>query len=448
MLIFFQLWSLPSLLNGFPLIYYDSAFYINLSLPNHPFKPQIMWRPETYSYLISPFLNHFGFLSVILVQNLMAAIIVIRFIRINIPSLKLIPMLLILTGLLITSLIYCSNFIMPDFLAGLSILTVFMYLSIKTPERYLWLVLSLIFAMTHYSHPFILLPIFLIEASPRKRKSLITIFLTAAVILSFHITFMKPKTNFEKAAHYFIFSRFVTHKRVLPYLQKHCDKDHHLSNFPPCREKLKYGRFHIWNERSTINNMGGYQKALPEIVQLNQALIKSPQMLFLLKDSLFDFFKQIFLFAKTIEITENDPVFKNQLIYHSKNSLYSYENARLFNSKKINLKLFQEIQKGILFLLISLSFLIITILNYRKQLPANLKRAFYHLNLGYISNSLFCSFFTDPMARYNSRLVWIYFLLLLLWICIFLTKLPKNNQKQSQYKQIGSNTAKRVIFSK
>ena len=375
-----------------------------------------------------PFLNHFGFLSVILIQNLVTAIIVIRFIRINLPLIKLIPMFLILTTLSITSLIYCSNFIMPDFLAGLSILTVFLYLSIETPERYLWLALSIVFAMTHYSHPFILLPIFLIEVSSKKRKSLIAIFSTIAVVLGFHITFMKPKTNFEKAVHYFIFSRFVAHKQVLPYLEKHCDNDHHLSNFPPCREKLKYGRFHIWNQRSTVSNMGGYQKALPELVRLNQALIKSPQMLVLLKESLFDFFKQIFLFAKTIQIIENDPVLKNQLTYHSEKSLYSYENARLFNSKKINLKLFQAIQEWILLLLISFSFLIITLLNQRKQLPGNLKKAFYHLNLGYISNSLFCSLFTDPMARYNSRLVWIYFLLLLLWACLFLTKTSKNRQ--------------------
>ena len=73
-LVFAFFWSLPSYLNDSPLYYYDSGFFITVH------KDSTLWRPTVYGFLIKPFINPEGLMSVIFIQNFLAVLIVSRFI--------------------------------------------------------------------------------------------------------------------------------------------------------------------------------------------------------------------------------------------------------------------------------------------------------------------------------------------------------------------------------
>ena len=61
--------SLPTLLNGFPIVYNDSGYYVLHAIYDSP-SWAFLWRPLTYSMFIGPFVEAFGLTGAIVFNNL------------------------------------------------------------------------------------------------------------------------------------------------------------------------------------------------------------------------------------------------------------------------------------------------------------------------------------------------------------------------------------------
>ncbi len=230
------LWTLPTFLNGFPLSYYDTAYYtfnaFNLSEPAH-----IAWRPLTYSLFLRGPVELFGFTGAIFLQNLIAVGFLLKISRLIFTEISRARFFMVGLLLFFTPLIHVSNFIMPDLFSSLGILALVALFYCEPKSRFFYGVCAVMFSMMHFSNILIMIPLALFHYAKIIHKQLVLGAVALILIVTGRLMFFFPQKSVEESAHYFLYSRMVAFGITDIYLAQTCPRqdlvfcDHSKSKF-------------------------------------------------------------------------------------------------------------------------------------------------------------------------------------------------------------------------
>lgn len=418
------IWSLPSLINGIPLTYYDSAYYLfnafNLQNPT-----SVQWRPLTYSYLIAAPLKLLGLNGLIILQNLVTAIIVYFASQSVIKVSRPLYLCAILLFIPLTSLIHYSNFIMPDIMMGLSVLcfATFLMTDNSLLKSILYLT-SILFAATHITSILVLSVLFIGYLFSKKYyRSLIFICLGFFAFLSF-LLFTPTNTPLKKATHLLLYSRINAYSLDDAFLKERCQSStYQLCQYP-------YMEFDLWKIDSNpkIIEMGGAEEFISEVAQINRSFLSSSYIVSFFTEGFMQSLKQMILFARPMEIIITDEVLRLQFIRYFPLAIKDFDNPKIFNNQLFSLKMHQTLHQLLYFVttLVSLLFLFIK----RKALKTEHKILLVSFFIAYFTNSITVGFLSEPSSRYNNRFIWIIPLVAMLLIAT--TLLDKSSTKPSE----------------
>ena len=402
------LWSLPTILNNFPLSYYDTAYYLfnakNLSNPTF-----ISWRPLTYSFFISiPFFK-LGPLALIIFQNFVLSTMLFIFLRLVTPAISRKHLFLASLLLFLTPLVYTSNFIMPDVFTGMTFLFAISFFFGKKEYRLLSFTLALFSTFMHYSNLFILAPILILWIPKIREKKVWVPILLIFMFLGIRFATTAPRRSFEQTAHFFLFSRLTHYQITRDYFHNNCAD---LKNNYFCEHPNRV--FNIWN-KTTTNVEASKVEILDSIVNTNQAIMGSHLMVYYawlsIKQSAF---QMINFYQPMVYILEDEPLNFYYMLYKQKRH---FEGQKIFNKKDVEKEFQLTILSLIYFLVITFSFFGLIFLLMREQLSRKFESIFYAFLTAYFFHSLAIGFFSEPLGRYNTRFVWVLPLLFFIaWI--------------------------------
>jgi hypothetical protein len=415
--------SLPSLLNGFPFIFYDSGFYI-LHAVYDVNESSLIWRPLTYSIFLKSILSFGGLLSFIVAQNVLLSAILHSIVKIHIPQLSGAWFLGILLSLFLTPFFVFSNFIMPDVFLGIMILCLSAVIVSETRiAQMMWLALFCVSTAMHYSNILIGSALTLVVLLIWFRKQTWPFFLPALLLPPLLLALANFATTdrfvFSNAHHVFIFSQLSTLGVVQPYLDESCENS---------KSRLCLNRnipFHIWDSspNGRIGQAGGLNTLLPDIAEANHAILTSRRLITVLKLIPQQILRQLLSFSEPLR-----PTIANSYL-NSEISMYSQDEAETFYQQKIQNLDLGELLKWFGYIFMTTAILSISALSYfffAGRLSAPIRIMFLIACGAFLLNAIICGVLTDPNPRYGGRLVWIFPFLFVVQLTASLSTSRKN----------------------
>ena len=420
--------SIVGFYNGYPLVYSDTGTYIYSGfdgfIPND--------RPIVYGLFLKLISLKYSTWFVVIIQNFATALILhqtIKLFRFNKGIFHAIYFTTLLFLALFTGIGWYSNQLMPDFLAPLTVLSIFILLaknkilSSSTIPIVLILTLGLI---THFSHLligstliFILLTIKLISSSKIPEISLSRMLIVATIILSGWI--MLPTINFifekkfilSKGSHVFLLAHLNDTGILKEFLDENCTnpefKDYKLCEFkdslPPDLASF------IW-DGSILKDTGGWIESKDEYSSIIRGTIKQPKYLLL------NVYRSVT--NGLIQLTMNDigqglsPYNEGsapfgQIQWRFNSELNNYKNSRQNKWERENLNL--KNLNSIHFAILIISLFIISILFSNSKLRSLMdRRTMFFLTfllLSIIANSFITAGLNAPCERFQARIVWL-----------------------------------------
>jgi len=203
----------------------------------------------------------------------------------------------------------------------------------------------------------------------------------------------------------FLFSNLIEMGLVDIYLEEHCgEKEYAICSF---RESLPNN--FLWDEKSPIQN-GGWGRHSPEYTAIIKDMLSKPTYLgrFIYKCSIYTI-KQFLNF----DITDVSPAggrVTTAIQYHFPNEYNQLENSKE-NKNLLNLNILNFMQ---LMLFGIFSILYFYYLSFNK-LHNNYALLFVFILLALLINAAICSIFSGVFPRYQTRVVWLYFMPMILY---------------------------------
>jgi hypothetical protein len=272
-----------ALVNGYPLVFYDSGDYIAMSFSFEP----IVYRTIPYALFLRA--THWGltlWLPVI-VQALLAAWVTVTFLAAF--GMRRPPYLLTVLALLalLTPVAWFAGQLMPDIFAGLgalALITLALDVGMSRGERAALVVLAVVAGIVHLSHMALLCGLFACLALFRLAGQRVLLALPAlAVVLSL---LLPPAINrvlagrwfYSEAGPVFLFARLVQDGIAQDYLNKAClgaEQRYSLCDWrgvlPATANDL------LWNHDSVVATMGGWRAVRDDAARVvNDSLIAMP----------------------------------------------------------------------------------------------------------------------------------------------------------------------------
>ncbi|MCK6611720.1 MAG: hypothetical protein L6Q78_11835 [Bacteroidia bacterium] len=417
--------TIPSLLNGFPLVFSDTGTYIysgfQLLIPeDRPINYGIfIWLFSFYKYpiLIPIFQNIFSIAPLIRIQTIK------KFTQLQ----KIITILFLV---LFTPFIYYTNLVTPDF-AIFPALT-FLYLSYiesNTILKILSIIISFFLFSFHLGFifpliltiPAIALTALFSKSRVKHRNLLITIFLSTSLIL--FENYLQNKTyTFSKRGYLFVTAKLVGSDGFSEGVRDFCRENpknlicNYVDSFP------SNGSDFLWNSSSPLYKIGGWNYGEKEFKDLNLKLYTDPKYF---KSTLKLIWQDLISQTFTINFgNEIDPYLENSAPYFSvkdyyPNYLEDYLDS-LQNSSELKRKLPRDFFNYLYFAILLSSYLFIL---YFILSPNKMELSIYLISSYFISSLLFISMFSIPDSRYLTRL------LPVLVFFIFISLISLKNQK-------------------
>ncbi|HPD96235.1 MAG TPA: hypothetical protein PLA24_10115 [Tenuifilaceae bacterium] len=420
--------SIIGLYNGYPLVYSDTGTYLysgfDLFVP--------VDRPIVYGLLIRFFSFKYSAWFIILFQNILTAFILYEVLKsfyfetIRLNRLYL-TILLFLT--LFTGIGWYSNQLMPDFFAPILILTIYLFIAKDKMSFLSKIALSIILiisSITHFSHLIIglaiIFTIILIRLIFRKQLEqlpLKRLLLAAAVLLSSWVVL--PTVNYlvekqfilSKGSHVFMMASLDEKGILKHFLDDNCSSpDFQSCKLCQLKDSLpdNIDKF-IWWENSIVNKTGGWEKSKDEYNKIIKAIHKRPK--YLLSN----------IFQSTcyglVQLTKNK-IGEGLSAYNEGSAPYGqirwrfpYELNNYLNSRQnkwngANLKLDTLNTIHLLILIVSL-FLIIWLFSSPLLRKLNFNSLFFlvFVMLSIVINSFVTAGLSSPYDRYQTRVVWL-----------------------------------------
>lgn len=410
--------SLPSLLNNFPLLYFDSGLYLRIAT-NHFYFGNAL-RSFAYALMLTPLLVFKSLLLAIVLQNIALAGFLFYVVQKVAPEIKFRAYFVAELGLLFsTYLLYC-NFIMSDIVMSFAPIFISMFiLSLNTRDRIRAAVLVIATTATHFSSLLISTALAFGASFTKKfgraRVYLLTLALAPWIAVASVNYLTSQRFLISDSIDLFIFSQLTSLGVTEEYLKRVCHDD---PNLLCLNDNLK---FDIWDTSSDgkIALAGGLQKLMPDIAAANNEML-SPAYLRPALTKLSDrVLRQFAMFYEPLEIiSPGQSLVDNMIVKFLPQEFANFKEQRydtLTTEQKSRLS--QAI--GRMHLIVALlSFLILFGLLVTQRLHRTIGVTYVASTIYYILNSIICGLLTDPTSRYNARLVWIFTLLLALQIAL------------------------------
>jgi len=407
--------ALPAVVNGYPLVFYDTADYIEMSFTFEP----IVYRTMPYAALVMPAHLHISLWLVVALQCLIAAWVIGVAIRAFVPRASpwMAPLVVALLSLL-TALPWYTAQLMPDFLGGLLIVTlatlVFARAALALLERIGFTVVAVIAAACHSSYMLLAVGLavcavigwLIIRKRLRPGLSFAALPLGVALagivcIGSVHYL-ASGRLYVSQTGDVFLLARFIQDDLVGKYLDKVCPSpDYTLCQY---RDKLpKSANDFLWAYDSLLEKMGGWEKAEDEARRIVRGSLAAFPLDHV-RAAANDVAQQIAMFrsgdgtwsqtAATVVIVWR--YFPNELNAY----LNSLQQNDRFDFDRINQIHIPAAIVG------AFGLLVFGALAWRRRDFAGAGLAIT-VTLGLLGNVAICSVLSNPGDRYASRMMWL-----------------------------------------
>ncbi len=404
----------PALVNGYPLVFYDSADYIDMSFTLQP----VIYRTMPYALVLLPAHPLASLWIVVALQCLLAAWVIVVAVRVFLPGASSWTAC-ILTALLavLTALPWYAGQIMPDFLGGLLALALAALLFARPmlgwPTRIGLFAVALMAAAAHAT--FMLLAIGLALAMllvwlalRRLRPGLAFLALPALIAaggvgttVAVHYA-ASGRPFISQSGDVFLLARFMQDGLVKPYLDRVCPSpDYKLCAY---RDRLPgSANDFLWAYDNLLDKIGGWQGAQDEagrIVRGSLAAFPLRHLVAALRD----------VGAQLAEFDTGDGTWSQldatavAVARHFPGELPAYMNALQqrdrFDFARINLVHAPAAIVGMAGLAV------LGLARWRRRDLAGAGLALT-LALAVLGNAAICGVLSNPGDRYGSRMVWI-----------------------------------------
>ncbi|MCI5059184.1 MAG: hypothetical protein MRY83_23935 [Flavobacteriales bacterium] len=398
--------------NGYPIVYPDSGTYIHSGFSNVV--------PDDRPIFYGIFVRHTSLKASIwlpvFAQSCILAWSVASFLGIFFQSRKkwklLIPVVTILT--LSTGFSYHNSHIMPDIFTGILLLNIITFLFLKQRSKtqnilnIVLIILCLLFHMSNVIITFcfgiILLlstTIHLINIKRKKILLLISSCLFSILMTSFTNYAVGGQFSLSQNGHIFMINHLIENGVLEKYLKKECsNKEYSLCQY---RENLSWN--FIWDENSILRELEKSDATKKEFNEIIQNIYLSPKYWpILTTKSIIYGARQFFDFRTEIHGSQlaNSPPYQ-QIHWRFRHSLREYISSEQ-NLDKIDLKTHNTIERIVI--LLSLGMVLIYIIVFWKTQPAFSQIILISITMLSL-NALICANLSTPLARYQSRLIWI-----------------------------------------
>lgn len=395
--------SIPSIINGFPFLYYDSTYYLNhIFLGANP--GSFLWRPLTYGLFAGYISKLFGVQVFIIIQNFIIAFCLYIFLRFLFKKITPFNYLLLICLLHLTPLPIYSNFILPDVFTGLMIIfSVFAFWGYKRLISVSGLVITI---ALHYSNLLIaVLSVPFLIATKSLRTAVLIVIGSMLFLSSVHF-YTAHNFTISNVTNAILFSRLSHWGISEPLLNEECSK-----GTPLLLCSHREIPFNIWDRGtdSRIYKLGGLSKLSSDFKYINKKILMSWggfSNFFSL--SIRNIGTQFTAFIDNMLPIYSSDVLEKEMSWSNLHNKAAYKkNHRLQN---FFLKFGHSISiLHMIIFLISIYYLARCFFLQKKSHPW--KTVFLTLCLFYLLNSIVCGSLTDPNPRYNSRFSWMFFLL-------------------------------------
>jgi len=397
--------SLPSLLNYFPFIFYDSGYYI-LHGTMHAPAQTFLWRPLTYSIFLGFFLNFVSLLGFIVIQNIIVAWILYVFSKEFLPQLKDRFFLTGIGAMYLTPFPLFSNFLLPDIFSGLLIFAIAsLFLTHPMYKRIFSSLGIIFFSIFHHSNLFFasittFLFSFIHSISKKMKWALrLSLILPWILLASLHWS-VTSQFTISNATHAIIFSRLMTLSVAQEFLNEHCKE----KKYKLCEHRES--EFHIWDwsKDSQIGKLGGIHALHDDFQKINKDIFLSQYGFIFFKEESKNIWAQLIRFGAPLQPTITSDLTATELKMYSKLEWENYTHQNLTSSF---LKTWWPFLGWIYYLTTLTSFILFGYFIITKKANEKLIFIFKVFLIAYLFNGIICGGLTDPTPRYSDRLLWV-----------------------------------------
>ena len=408
--------------NGFPLMFYDTGAYLAEGLSG----AFLVERSPVYSLLLFFTGGGFSLWPVVILQSLMTAYFIALLARIEAPRLSLVGLAVIGAALMaLTGIGWYVGQVEPDCMTPLvligSYLLLFRNASLSRIARGLVIAVTALAVASHPSHLGLIaglllvglalrLFVFLWPHLPRPDLKLAGVTLAIALALILASNFALARSLFiSRSGPVFVFARLMQDGIIQRLLDDTCPGSGY--DLCPYRSRLPHNaNAWLWGENSLFHREGGFAQSQAEDDRMiADSLRRYPWMH--LKAAVYDSVLQFFEFRTGDGIESQANILRPELSRDTPGQLPAYLHARQ-QRQRIRFEDLNMIHVtvGMLSLLGLMLLLYNTALRNRwsdATLPGLVL-------LGLIGNAIICGTFSNPHDRYQSRLIWLPVLVLLL----------------------------------
>ncbi|MEO8558523.1 MAG: hypothetical protein ABI439_05630 [Rhodospirillales bacterium] len=407
--------ALPAVVNGYPLVFYDTADYLEMSFTFEP----IVYRTMPYAVLLMPAHLHISLWLVVALQCLIAAWVIGATIRAFVPrsSPWTAPLVVAVLSLL-TALPWYTGQLMPDFLGGLLILAlatlVFARAALLLPEKIGLALVAVLAAACHSSY--MLLAVGLAACAiigwlwiwKRLRPGWAFVVLPVLVALagigtvgSVHYL-ASGRAYISQTGDVFLLARFIQDDLVGKYLDRVCPSPdyvlcQHRNDLP------KSANDFLWAYDNLLDKMGGWEKAEDEA----RRIVRGSLAAFPLdhaRAALHDVAQQLVMFRSgdgTWSQTTASAVIVWRYFPTELNAyLNSFQQNDRFDFDRINQFHIPAALAGVV------GIFLMGAIAWRRRDFAGAGLAVV-IVLGLLGNAVICSVLSNPGDRYASRMMWL-----------------------------------------
>ena len=422
--------SLPTIINEFPFIYYDSGYYFLIGIFDaEPWL--IIWRPIVYGLIIGQYLSLGGALyNFVFVQNLLLAGLLLFFCKdLMQDKYKNRIFLLIVLGSFLSPLPWISNFILPDFFSGLIPLFIAAFLLRKNVRRQAVMavgaLLSLIMHHSNMIASILLTPLLWLKYGSVTLKRL----LIATLILPWFIVPLihGAKTqsfSVSNASHAILFSRFMALGVAQEYLADLClkeKKQHALCQYH------KSG-FDLWDWANTTykdRTIGKLESGIQDFRSVNWGILTGKYLFVYLARGLNNSLVQLFSSSEPLDA----PLYSN--LIEAELRKLNLDNYKRYRNQKLTEEFLPGWRRPMEFTFnhtAVYSVVLLLLLFAWGKMDIRIQKYFTVCLLFFAMNALTIGFFTDPMPRYSIRISWVFFFLFMIQLALLLQEPSKTRE--------------------
>lgn len=439
----------PAFYNGYPLVYSDSGTYISsgmeLLIPND--------RPILYGLFIRIFSLGFSLWLVIYMQALISFYCLFELSKLVFKQLSKSAFLLLLFPLsLFSGLSWYSSQIMPDIFTFCSFASLVLLLFAEEDSKLKKAIFSIIFLFSvqvHFSNFLISLAIliaaFIIQKSailetPLKLKfRLIFILFILSFALSSSINFgIGSSFKISRGSHVFLMGKMLDSGVLKSFLDDKCE----ANNYSLCQYKDSLpldSRTLLWGEDSPLQKEGGWQATEQSYRKILLGIFTSPKHLLLYcYNSTYASLSQLVqidlgsgLESSWYRDSSSPPYIQIEKHFHLELNPYlqARQNGNLWK-QELNVKAFNLVYKGLLFLSIAFILWIMTRKNRKEILDSKLSFIFLAIILLNVFNAIVSASLANVYDRLQARITW-----LLIWF-VLIVLLSKWKELKRDSKEI------------